>query len=62
MEKVLVNIGNKTYKCKIAQNEEDRHKGLSGIEHLPIDEGMLFIWDSEGTREMWMKDTKIALD
>lgn len=62
MEQVIINIGNKTYKCKIAKNEEDRHKGLSNIDYLPVDEGMLFVWDSEGIREMWMKDTKIALD
>lgn len=62
MERVIVNIGDKTYKCQVAKNEEDRQKGLQGIEHLPIDEGMLFVWDSEATREMWMKDTKIPLD
>ena len=62
MERVIINIGNKTYKCQVAKNEEDRRKGLQGIEHLPIDEGMLFVWEDEGTREMWMKDTKIPLD
>lgn len=62
MERVVINIGNKTYKCQVAKNEEDRQKGLQGIEHLPIDEGMLFVWEDEGTREMWMKDTKIPLD
>lgn len=62
MERVIVNIGDKTYKCKLAKNEEDRKKGLQGIEHLPVDEGMLFVWNEEGTREMWMKDTKIPLD
>ena len=62
MERVIVNIGDKTYKCQVAKNEEDRRKGLQGIEHLPIDEGMLFVWNEEGTREMWMKDTKIPLD
>ena len=62
MERIIVNIGNKTYKCQVAKNEEDRRKGLQGIEHLPIDEGMLFVWDDEATREMWMKDTKIPLD
>ena len=62
MERVVINIGDKTYKCQVAKNEEDRRKGLQGIEHLPIDEGMLFIWDTEDTREMWMKDTKIPLD
>lgn len=62
MERVIINIGNKTYKCQVAKNEEDRRKGLQGVEHLPIDEGMLFIWEDEATREMWMKDTKIPLD
>lgn len=62
MERVTVNIGSKTYKCKIAKTEEDRRKGLQGIEHLPIDEGMLFIWNDEGTREMWMKDCSLELD
>ena len=62
MERVIINIGDKTYKCQVAKNEEDRRKGLQGVEHLPIDEGMLFVWEDEATREMWMKDTKIPLD
>ena len=62
MERVLVNIGNKTYKCKVAKNEEDKRKGLQGVEHLPSDEGMLFIWNDEDTREMWMKDCSLELD
>lgn len=62
MKKVVVNIGKRTYNCQVAENEEDRKKGLMGVEHLPDDEGMLFVWDSEGTREMWMKDTLIPLD
>ena len=62
MERIIINIGDKTYKCQVAKNEEDRRKGLQGIEHLPVDEGMLFVWEDEATREMWMKDTKIPLD
>lgn len=62
MERVIVNIGEKTYKCQVFKNEEDRRKGLQEIEHLPVDEGALFVWDEEGTREMWMKNTKIPLD
>ena len=38
MERVIINIGDKTYKCQIAKNEEDRRKGLQGVEHLPVDE------------------------
>ena len=62
MERVIVEIGNKTYKCQVFKNEEDRRKGLQGVEHLPIDEGALFIWNEEGTREMWMKDCSLELD
>lgn len=38
MERVIINIGDKIYKCQVAKNEEDRRKGLQGVEHLPIDE------------------------
>ena len=62
MDKVVVNIGKKTYNCKVAKNEEDRKKGLMNVEYLAPDEGMLFVWDEEATREMWMKDTLIPLD
>lgn len=62
MDRVIVNIGDKTYNCKVAKSEEDKKKGLMNVDNLPPDEGMLFVWEDEGTREMWMKDTKIPLD
>lgn len=62
MKKVVVNIGKKTYNCQVAESEEDKKKGLMDVENLPPDEGMLFVWKEEGTREMWMKNTKIPLD
>ena len=62
MNRVLVEIGDKVYKCKVVKTEEDKRKGLQGVENLPIDEGMLFVWDDEDTREMWMKDCSLELD
>lgn len=62
MKRTLINIGDKTYKCQIAESEEDKRQGLMNQDVLPADEGMLFVWDSEGQRHMWMKDTKIPLD
>ena len=62
MDRIIVVIGDKEYKCKIAQTEEERRKGLQNVDHLPSDEGMLFIWDDEDTREMWMKDCSLNLD
>lgn len=61
MDKVIVNIGNKTYNCQLAKTEEDRQKGLMNVEYLPIDEGMLFEFNKEGTYEFWMKDTPLEL-
>ena len=62
MKQVKVNVGNKSYICDLLESEEDRRKGLMGVENLPPDRGALFAWEDEGTREMWMKDTKIPLD
>ena len=61
MEKVIINIGNKTYNCQLAKTEEQRRNGLMGVEYLAPDEGMLFEFDEEGTREFWMKDTPLEL-
>lgn len=62
MERILVEIGDKTYKCQVFKNEEDRRKGLQGVEYLPPDEGALFVWEDEATRKMWMKDCSLELD
>lgn len=62
MKQVKVDIGDKSYICDLLESEEDKRKGLMNIDYLPPDRGALFVWDSEDTREMWMKDTKIPLD
>lgn len=61
MEKVIVNIGNKTYNCQLAKTEEQRRKGLMNVDYLAPDEGMLFEFPKEGTQEFWMKDTPLEL-
>lgn len=35
MDRVIVNIGNKTYNCQVAKTEEEKRKGLMGVENLP---------------------------
>ena len=62
MERIKVQVGNREYSCEVFKTEEARRKGLQGIEYLPPDQGALFVWNDEATREMWMKDTKIPLD
>ncbi len=46
----------------IADNEEERSKGLSGVESLEAEEGKLFIFDKEGRYGFWMKDMLFPID
>lgn len=55
-------LSNKTYRVRIADTEEKRAQGLSGVPSLKKDEGMLFIFPTEGLHSFWMKDMNFALD
>lgn len=61
MDKVIVNIGNKTYHCQLAKTQDEHKQGLMNVEYLAPDEGMLFEFKKEGTYEFWMKDTLLDL-
>ena len=43
----------------LAVTPEARVQGLSGRDE--VGGGMLFAWPQEGLRELWMKDTRVAL-
>lgn len=58
----MIHIGNKEYNVKEVTTPEDKAKGLQGVESLPEDEGMLFIFDPPEDVKFWMKDTLIPLD
>ena len=62
MKQIQIEINNKKYKCKVAESNEDRIKGLQGVEDMPKDEGMLFVFEKPQTVDFWMKDTLIPLD
>ena len=48
---------------EIADTVDTRRKGLSDRGALPIDQGMLFIFDQENVSPpFWMKDMKFAID
>lgn len=61
MKKITIEISDKPYEVLVADTEETRRRGLMGITHMPKNKGMLFKWDDEGRRDMWMKDTLIDL-
>ena len=60
--KVKIIIGNSPVWVKIAQTSEEKKQGLSGIEKLKDNEGMLFVLDGKQKPVFWMKDMNFALD
>ncbi|MBI2327157.1 DUF192 domain-containing protein [Candidatus Curtissbacteria bacterium] len=48
--------------AQVASSASDHRKGLSEKDSLPINEGMLFVFDQKGAYGFWMKDVKFAID
>jgi uncharacterized membrane protein (UPF0127 family) len=46
----------------VADTNDERSRGLMGVEELSPLDGMLFVFDTESVRSFWMKDTLIPLD
>lgn len=61
---ILVQIGNKSYRLVVSESEEEKEKGLMGVESLDEDEGMVFDYRDDVQEELsfWMKDTYVPLD
>src|SRR5687768_1683664 len=46
---------------EIADDVEEQGRGLMGVEDLPTDQGMAFVYDEPTGGAFWMKDTLIPL-
>ena len=46
---------------EIADDTDERRQGLMGVEHLPADQGMAFVWPEPADSTFWMKDTLVPL-
>jgi len=49
-------------KVIVADTSEEHMRGLSGHGPLPLNQGMLFVFQSEGVRKIWMKEMRFPLD
>ena len=60
----IVNDAGKTiaFDVYLARDFEQQRRGLMFVRSLPETTGMLFIYDDEALRSMWMKNTYIPLD
>ena len=50
------------FAVNVSDSEEEREKGLMGVESLESDEGMLFVFENESKRSFWMYNTSVPLD
>lgn len=46
----------------IAQSQESKAKWLMYVESMPMDQGMIFVYDAERVANFWMKNTIMPLD
>lgn len=57
-----VELGGQHYRIEIADDFEERARGLMFRDSMPADHGMLFVYDQEQPAAFWMKNTRIPLD
>lgn len=50
------------FTVEVAARDTERARGLMFREHMAQDTGMLFIFEEEGERYFWMKNTPLPLD
>jgi hypothetical protein len=58
---IPLHIGDHTLQVELATTSEQRSRGLMFREDLPSNGGMLFVYDWEGYRSFWMKNTPLPL-
>ena len=58
---IHVPINGQEYRLWVANTQEKRHKGLSGIKDLPDNCGMIFVYEDDGPRTFTMKNTNVPL-
>jgi uncharacterized protein len=61
-ESDYVVISNTKIEIELAETPEKRILGLSGLENLPHNRGLLFIYTEPGIYGIWMKDMKFSID
>lgn len=57
-----VRLAGGTYHLWVADTEAERVQGLSGVERLDPNGGLLMKFDSDGQWGIWMKDMKVSID
>jgi uncharacterized membrane protein (UPF0127 family) len=62
MEKINLRLKNKLIRVWVANDNETRERGLSGVSKLKQDEGMLFVFKDDDKHAVWMKGMLFPID
>lgn len=64
LETGLVHFTNQnlSIEVEIAANQQQRETGLMNRQSLPVNKGMLFVYNDQALRGVWMKNTLLPLD
>ena len=57
-----VEVGGQRYFVEVADEPDERARGLMFRDELADDAGMLFVWRRAEPRSFWMRNTRIPLD
>ncbi len=57
-----VRIGSGVYQLWLATTNSSRINGLSGVESLKANQGLLMVYPDDALHGIWMKDMKVPLD
>ena len=57
-----IQLHGQTIRVSLADTPATRQLGLGGREGLAADEGMLFVFPSDGEYAFWMKDMRFSID
>lgn len=55
-------LGDGVFRARIALNESDRTKGLSGVTNMNADQALVMAFPSSSKWQIWMKDMKVPID
>ena len=60
--KAIVYLGDGVFTARVVSTDSAREKGLAGVNNLPKDKAMLFVFEQDDQHGVWMKGMKISLD
>jgi uncharacterized membrane protein (UPF0127 family) len=61
-DKLVISIDGKEISTIVVSDDATREQGLGGMESLPENTVMLFIFDSPDKYGIWMKDMRFSID